>query len=131
MHGALPLLSLISRCMISFGKSLTRLDSGSVFVPDPDEVVAVMIITRALFAYSHIAWSNCRFTYESRLVSRVFKDNVGWIECAGQIIESQGFKNSASSSRARVSSYDGGERGWKRGRDHFDFWYDEDNITLR
>ena len=58
-----------------------------------DEIVAVMIITKHLFAVSHVAWSNLRLTYESELERKVFATIPArnWIQVANEIVSTPGF----------------------------------------
>ena len=86
-----------------------------------EEVVAVMKLTKALFNYSHKAWSNCRHRFETALEESVYSSGKSWIKAVNGIIKSQSFKNACSTSL----SFDGsGYRGYGRRRGYGRYGYD-------
>ena len=56
-----------------------------------DEVVAILALTRDLFACSHIAWSNLRFKYEKEMEDLVFRDGMVWKEAYEKIVKTREF----------------------------------------
>ena len=85
---------------------------------DIEEVVAVMIITKKLFAHSHIAWSQLSGTYETSLEEKVLKMNEEWISAANDITNSREFAANAASCEP-----DSEEEYWReRIRRHDRFW---------
>lgn len=68
--------------------------------------MAIMGLTKALFAHSHIAWSNHRNTYEEKLKNLVFKKKIGWPAALESIIGSDDFAKTCS--RAVYSGRGGG-----------------------
>jgi hypothetical protein len=56
-----------------------------------DEVVAILALTRDLFAYSHVAWSNLRFKYEKEMEDLVLRDGTEWKGAFEKIIKTREF----------------------------------------
>jgi hypothetical protein len=56
-----------------------------------DEVVAILALTRDLFAYSHVAWYNLRFKYEKELEDLVLRDGMDWKEAYEKIVKTREF----------------------------------------
>ncbi|KAJ3077528.1 hypothetical protein HDU99_001132 [Rhizoclosmatium hyalinum] len=99
---------------------------------DLEEVVAVMLVTNALFRYSHVAWSTLHDEVEDELKSLALDEGMDWIPAAEQLISSKHFRSRASlaceSSQKRYHDLSDDEEFEKsRRRARRDEWEDDDD----
>ncbi|ORY46379.1 hypothetical protein BCR33DRAFT_715482 [Rhizoclosmatium globosum] len=94
-----------------------------------EEVVAVMLVTNALFRYSHVAWSTLHDEVEDELKSLALDEGMDWIPAAKQLISSKHFRSRAcESSQKRYHDLSDDEEFEKsRRRARRDEWEDDDD----
>jgi hypothetical protein len=91
-----------------------------------EEVVAIMLLTRHLFSYSHAVWSNLNMAYRRQLSELVFSSNKPtngrWISCCKQLVTSAAFISNCSSVKSSAHH---------RGRNYDYIPYDQEGRSRR